>query len=141
MKKCGSCKKVKDLSEFNKKSGRDHQSFCRVCDNKISRQRYAANKEHHIKVIAERNRKYKKETDDYIRELKTATKCADCNKNYHWFQMDFDHVKGKKDRAVSVMVGQKVSLKKIKAEIEKCELVCANCHRLRTYKSQFPDEQ
>ena len=54
--------------------------------------------------------------------------------------MDFDHVKGNKDRAISVMVGQKVSKDRILREIEKCELVCANCHRLRTYKSQFPNE-
>ena len=140
MKRCGLCKQEKNLVEFNKKTGRDYQPFCRLCDNKKSRERYAANKQHHIKVIAERNKQYKKETDDYIRNLKSSTKCADCKKKYHWFQMDFDHIIGKKDRAVSKMVAQKVSLERIKKEIEKCELVCANCHRLRTYKSQFLNE-
>ena len=140
MKICGLCKQEKKLVEFNKKAGRDYQPFCRLCDNKKSRERYAANKQHHIKVIAERNKQYKKETDDYIRNLKSNTKCTDCKKKHHWFQMDFDHVKGKKDRAISQMVAQKVSLERIKKEIEKCELVCANCHRLRTYKFQFPNE-
>lgn len=134
MKLCSSCNKEKSLSEFNKKSGKkNHQPYCRLCDNERSRKYYADNKEHHIKVIAERNKQYKKETDEYIRGIKSNTKCADCKKKYHWFQMDFDHVRGKKDRPVSEMVAQKVSLTRIKAEIDKCELVCANCHRLRTF--------
>ena len=134
MKTCSSCKIEKTLSEFNKKSGRkNHQPYCRECDNKRSREYYFLNKEHHIKVIAKRNKEYKKEIDEYIRELKSNTKCLDCNKNYHWFQMDFDHVRGEKDRPISEMVKNKVSLSRIKLEIEKCEIVCSNCHRLRTY--------
>lgn len=133
MKTCGLCKEEKELTEFNKKTGRDYQPYCRLCDNKKSRERYAANREHHIKTIAKRNKIYKKEIDEYVRNIKSMTPCADCNSKYHWFQMDFDHVRGEKDRAISEMVKNKVSLKKIILEIEKCELVCANCHRLRTY--------
>jgi hypothetical protein len=135
MKICSMCSKEKSLSEFNKKSGRkNHQPYCRSCDNQKSREYYAANKEHHIKEISKRNKKYKKEIDDLIRDMKSSTKCADCNKKYHWFQMDFDHVRGKKDRPISEMVGNKVGKDRILAEIDKCEIVCANCHRLRTFK-------
>jgi hypothetical protein len=141
MKICSSCKKEKNLLEFNKKSGKkSHQPFCRLCDNERSKRYYAENKKHHISVIKERNQRYKKEVDKWVRDLKSNTSCADCKKTYHWFQMDFDHVKGNKDRAVSTMIAQKVSLRRIQLEIEKCELVCANCYRLRTYKSQFTNE-
>jgi hypothetical protein len=140
MKICGLCKQEKNLVEFNKKAGRDYQPYCRLCDNQKSRERYAANREHHMQVIKKRNKKYKQEIDELVRSLKSNTACADCKKKYHWYQMDFDHVKGNKDKAVSVMVGQKVSKNRILKEIEKCELVCANCHRLRTYKSQFPND-
>jgi Pyruvate/2-oxoacid:ferredoxin oxidoreductase delta subunit len=70
----------------------------------------------------------------YINEKK-LTPCVDCG-----FvpqvpdQMDFDHVKGNKLDTVARMVTKGASLEKLKEEIEKCEIVCSNCHRLRTYK-------
>jgi hypothetical protein len=57
--------------------------------------------------------------------------CADCGDWYPPVCMDFDHVRGVKVRGVGLMVSY--SRDKILAEIAKCEVVCANCHRLRTY--------
>lgn len=65
-----------------------------------------------------------------IRKIKDQP-CADCGKTYPYFVMDFDH-RGDKDRSVSKMMTR--SLAKILAEIEKCDLVCANCHRVRTFR-------
>lgn len=49
--------------------------------------------------------------------------------------MDFDHVKGNKVSGIAIMVGYKtISMEELLAEMEKCELVCANCHRIRTKK-------
>jgi len=58
--------------------------------------------------------------------------CIDCNLAYPPYVMDFDHVKGKKSGGVSAMTGS-ASKKRILKEIAKCEVVCANCHRKRTY--------
>jgi hypothetical protein len=60
--------------------------------------------------------------------------CADC---WAWFepcQMDFDHRPGtnKKHDVASYLVN--ASRKDLIAEIAKCDVVCANCHRLRTQK-------
>jgi len=46
--------------------------------------------------------------------------------------MDFDHVRGKKLKAVGQLLTSR-SLAVVIAEIAKCDLVCANCHRERTY--------
>lgn len=47
--------------------------------------------------------------------------------------MEFDHQEGfEKVDTVSKMIGDGYSLQKILDEINKCELVCANCHRMRT---------
>ncbi len=46
--------------------------------------------------------------------------------------MDFDHVHGKK--LFTIGSGIVRALKKVMNEIAKCDLVCANCHRVRTYK-------
>lgn len=46
-------------------------------------------------------------------------------------QMDWDHVDGVKVNGVSQLVALG-SMSRVLDEISKCELVCANCHRLRT---------
>ncbi len=58
--------------------------------------------------------------------------CADCLGWFDPVQMDFDHVTGTKKGNLSQMSAQ--SVKAIMSEIAKCEVVCANCHRLRTLK-------
>lgn len=68
----------------------------------------------------------------YVDELKAATPCADCGQNFPPYVMDFDHLGDKVDN-VSVLLTKACGLEKIKAEIAKCEIVCANCHRERTH--------
>ena len=47
--------------------------------------------------------------------------------------MDFDHVTGEKLDDICGMRMRTVSREAIRAEIEKCEVLCANCHRARTH--------
>lgn len=59
--------------------------------------------------------------------------CADCGGRFDPVCMDFDHLPGhEKLHKISDMIADRVSWKKTAAEIAKCEVVCANCHRLRT---------
>jgi len=46
--------------------------------------------------------------------------------------MDFDHVHGEKDGDIS-QLRWRVGAARLEAEIAKCEVVCANCHRERSY--------
>jgi hypothetical protein len=57
--------------------------------------------------------------------------CADCEER-NPVVLDFDHVKGKKEYNVAKMMNSSLSWSKILSEIAKCEVVCANCHRIRT---------
>ena len=68
----------------------------------------------------------------YIQDLKEKTPCMDCKYNYPYYVMDFDHVRGKKQANVMELVPS-LSKKKIDEEIAKCEVVCSNCHRIRTH--------
>lgn len=78
-------------------------------------------------IRAERQRKIK----DRISTLKEAGSCADCGQQYPACVMDYDHVRGEKvERVARLAVNRPWSV--IEAEIAKCDLVCANCHRLRT---------
>ena len=62
------------------------------------------------------------------------TPCMDCGKRYPPEVMEFDHIptRGTKELNVST-ASYKVSTKRLLKEIEKCDLVCANCHRIRTF--------
>ena len=65
----------------------------------------------------------------WLNELKSKP-CLDCGKTLHHAAMDFDHVRGNKVVGIAQMWSW--SRDKILRELEKCDLVCANCHRIRT---------
>jgi hypothetical protein len=66
----------------------------------------------------------------YGQQAKEGRPCFDCGVAYPNYVMDFDHVRGTKDRDVSACT----TLAMLKREIAKCDLVCANCHRERTFR-------
>jgi hypothetical protein len=68
----------------------------------------------------------------WIAELKSAP-CTDCGGRFPTCCMDFDHRRGEvKANNVGSMVAHHYARELIEAEIAKCDLVCANCHRVRT---------
>lgn len=73
----------------------------------------------------------KKRNQEYVDRAKNNP-CTDCGGVFHPCAMDFDHLEDKVDN-ISTMVQNKVSLVKLQREIDKCELVCAICHRIRTF--------
>lgn len=73
------------------------------------------------------------DTKLWLRALKEATPCMDCGRNFRWYQCEFDHRPGtQKHCNVARMTSRTFSVEAIKREIEKCDLVCSNCHRIRT---------
>jgi DNA-binding MarR family transcriptional regulator len=69
----------------------------------------------------------------YIQEVKQGQVCVDCKEDYPYWMMEFDHTSD--DKLFTIGRFQEITsdIEKIKLEIEKCEIVCANCHRNRTY--------
>lgn len=69
--------------------------------------------------------------------LKESRPCRDCGRWYPYYVMQHDHVSGDKDFSVGRMVRtMRVGFTRAQAEIAKCELVCANCHAVRSYFRQ-----
>lgn len=58
--------------------------------------------------------------------------CADCKTEWPHYVMEFDHCRGEK--LFSIADGAWKSLARLLAEIAKCDLVCSNCHKVRTHK-------
>lgn len=73
-----------------------------------------------------------KEARKWLQDLKEQTPCADCGLYYPWYVMDFDHV-GKKTAEISDL-RHRATKERILREIAQCQLVCSNCHRIRTHK-------
>ncbi len=46
--------------------------------------------------------------------------------------MEFDHVRGEKSLNLSKLRNSRLAWSRLLAELDKCEVVCANCHRIRT---------
>lgn len=63
---------------------------------------------------------------------KLAQGCADCGYNESAYALQFDHVMGNKKDSVSNLIRSDYAWSTIKEEILKCEVVCANCHAVRT---------
>ena len=91
--------------------------------------------EEKLENIVEKTKRLRHRRKSLVDELKKAP-CTDCKLTFHPIAMDFDHVRGAKVAEISKLARSSVSIDTVIAEIAKCELVCANCHRIRTFKSQ-----
>jgi len=100
----------------------------------------AARRKHYYKNKGQyiaNNLKKKERIIKYIRSVKDVP-CTDCGIKYPYYVMEFDHLDpSKKEYGVAKLVSCG-SWTKVKREIAKCEVVCSNCHRIRTYGSPCP---
>src|SRR3989339_326117 len=87
-----------------------------------------------VQLYINKNSRRKKELASFVNSLKQKS-CSDCGHKYPYYAMDFDHRdESQKLTTINRMVStHRYSKDKILKEIEKCDLVCANCHRIRTY--------
>lgn len=140
-KQCGKEKEEKLFATFRSRSGElRRRSVCWECRGeyaeenreRLTKWRKEYNKTNRSKK-AERDALRRAEGKAYVDQIKTSNSCADCGGKFHPVAMDFDHGSSPKNRSVAQLVSGAYKLDLIKAEIAKCELVCANCHRVRTW--------
>jgi hypothetical protein len=68
--------------------------------------------------------------NEIVRQLKTMVGCIDCGFVRHHAALDFDHVYGVK----KLTIGRCKNLLDSVREMAKCEIRCANCHRIKTWE-------
>jgi 5-methylcytosine-specific restriction endonuclease McrA len=101
-------------------------------DKKAYDRRYKQTHKDLYRRIRQRRRAKLKE---HVRKLKDRP-CADCGRRFPYYVMDFDH---RPEHKKAFGVGRFVasvsvsSTKRVDAEIAKCDVVCSNCHRIRTH--------
>lgn len=117
--------------------------FCKICKRVSDRRTRAkpGNAEKNVErgkawrlANVQRSRDLASMTYSRMREVIEQAKdapCMDCGQRYPHYVMDFDH-RDPTEKLFSVGRGR--GLKALLAEIAKCDLVCANCHRVRTWQ-------
>jgi len=131
LKYCPRCKKTMPLAAFRRQSTGRLYAYCDPCARAYFQVYYQRNKAAYIKRANERLKK-----DANIMRNAKMQPCAACGCSYPHYVMDFDHRPGEvKCFNLADVVGQtRLSLARLKAEIAKCDVVCANCHRIRTHE-------
>lgn len=77
------------------------------------------------------------EVRKYVREFKKEYNvCADCNRDYPPYVLEFDHVDPKSKVFNVGNASSAPSMEALIDEIHKCDIVCSNCHKIREYKRE-----
>ncbi len=140
---CKDCGRMTDSNRFATFRNRDgtvgRRGVCKDCRGKYA--------ESHVEELREWRRQYNaaNKTKRQLRgqrvraEARTIVNafkdvpCSDCGRRFPSVAMDLDHVRGDKVMDVARMVGCCYKIELIQLELEKCEVVCACCHRVRTH--------
>jgi hypothetical protein len=106
---------------------------CKYCQSELSRLHYQNNKQ----VYKDRSRVRKDqiliENKPRLYSYLSTHPCVDCSEADIRL-LEFDHVRGHKAANISRLLTQGCNWSTIEAEIAKCEIRCANCHRKRTFE-------
>lgn len=97
----------------------------------MMRPRAKAHYQENKSYYRERNNRKRAQLTQLIRAMKSAP-CADCKQTFPHYVMDFDHVRGEKRFVISR--GAREGTNVLEEELRKCDLVCSNCHRIRTHE-------
>lgn len=136
-KNCTKCKELKPFTEFHKHSsmGDGMQPVCIPCRKQVNADYYKATPQHD--EARKRSNVTRMAIIATIIEPILLSGCVDCGKKFPVESMDFDHVRGDKTISISRLSTSSYSndelLDILEEELKKCEAVCANCHRIRTY--------
>ncbi len=132
MKECSQCKIIKQDTDFYKsfKSGHKDglQSRCKACHKIYRKKHYLENRQKYIDKAVKRTKQNRKLWQEY----KATLSCIKCGEN-HPGCLDFHH-RNKKEKLFTISQAvDSLSLEVLKEEIQKCDVLCANCHRKLHY--------
>lgn len=133
-KRCYKCGTTKPLDGFHKnRRQRDgFQNYCKDCARERNHQYYLDTPERNGQRRASSDR-IREAARDFIWEYLSSHPCVDCGIADPRV-LEFDHVRGEKSYDVSAMVRRSMGVATIEAEVEKCDVRCANCHRIITFE-------
>ncbi len=133
-KRCAVCGQTKSVSEFYKHHTKGYQNTCIPCRKEYNKEHYKKDKDKYIARAKERNLIQKKKAHGFILSYLEENHCVVCGETDP-VVLDFDHVNPKnKGFTISQGVRRGKNIEVLKKEIERCQVLCANCHRRKTAK-------
>ena len=136
MKTCTKCKKEKCLDSFswkNKAKGRK-SSECKECHRKQRQKHYQNNKKSEIARVKLR----REDIRDYINDVKSNSRCP-CGED-HIATLQFHHIDSETKRfEISKAPSLGISKKVLDEEIQKCIILCSNCHAKLHWEENHAD--
>lgn len=110
MKKCSKCGRFLPLTEFYSRGGGKYRSDCKTCHKNYVKEKYNERKE-------------------MVNEIKTSQGCEKCG-DTRSYVLDFHHIDPSiKDSTIARLTSNRNQVEDIQEEIDKCIVLCANCHR------------
>lgn len=131
-KTCPGCGEQKQITAFNWKNQElgIRQVRCRTCTREQCRSHYERHRAKYLRKARKRNVVVHHEQRDQVLAYLAAHPCVDCGEA-DIVCLEFDHVRGRKRGNIASMLGDH-AWATIEAEIAKCDVRCANCHRRKT---------
>src|SRR5919112_1793581 len=128
-KRCGRCGAEKPVVDFHRRRS-GYQTWCKECRRDYDSRYHRATQA--VRVSQKRARHA--EFVSWYLALKEGRPCADCDGVFHPVAMQWDHLPGFEKSASVADLCRKNNRQRVLDEIAKCELVCANCHAVRTFQ-------
>ncbi len=120
----------RDFSWKNKEKG-TRQRWCKFCQAEANKIHYRINKQIYLDRAITRNARVNTENKQRLYDYLSRHPCVDCGET-DIRVLEFDHVRGSKSANITRMLNNAIAWSTIEAEIDKCEVRCANCHRIKT---------
>lgn len=138
MKQCAHCREWKTIEEFafsNRLLG-TRQKHCRECMSKFNKESYNRRTEKYRQNIYDNRNRRKEEVKNFVWDYLAANPCMEGGESDPRL-LEFHHIDpSQKEYNVSELVNGRYSIERIQKEISKCQVLCANCHRRKTYEEK-----
>lgn len=116
-KKCTKCGRELPLTSYYSRGGGKYRSECKECHNNYVKGKY-------------------KERKEQVDEIKKECQCQKCGEKRSYV-LDFHHIDpSTKKFSIARMTSNNNHMAEIEQEMEKCIVLCANCHREFHYLEQ-----
>lgn len=128
-KKCYRCIKIKQDHEFYSYKTQTN-NICKDCNKEYNSKYRLSNKAKYSKNDKKQRKKRYNRNKQYVVDYLLSHPCVDCGED-NPILLEFDHLRDKQ-ATITDLASNRSSIGRIQEEIDKCEVRCANCHRLKT---------
>jgi hypothetical protein len=133
---CHKCQSDLTVDLFNKNAScKDgYARTCRSCMKEYRKVHYSNNRENYIRVVMASNIRRAEAKQERLRQFFVDKKCMDCPVD-NPVVLEFHHrIPELKCKSISKMMSDGNSWERVLQEIDKCDILCSNCHKIRTHK-------